>query len=53
TFLDRFVLIFLDDILIYSRTREEHEEHLRQVLQCLREQRLYGNLEKCAFFQPE
>ncbi|KAH9297900.1 hypothetical protein KI387_029582, partial [Taxus chinensis] len=53
TFLDRFVLVFLDDILIYSHSKEEHEEHLRQVLQVLREQKLYGNLEKCSFFQTE
>lgn len=37
TYLDKFVLVFLNDIFIYSRTMEEHEEHLRQVLQCLRE----------------
>ena len=37
TFLDKFVVVFLDDILIYSRNENEHEEHLRQVLQKLRE----------------
>ena len=53
TFLDRFVVVFLDDILIYSRNEKEHEEHLRQVLQKLRENQLFGSLSKCAFFRPE
>jgi hypothetical protein len=53
TFLDKFVIIFLDDILVYSKTVEEHEKHLRQVLQCLRENQLFANLEKCEFFQTE
>lgn len=50
TYLDHFVLVFLDDILIYSRSMEEHEGHLRQVLQCLREDQLFVNLVKCDFF---
>jgi hypothetical protein len=49
-FLDRFVLVFIDDILIYSKNREEHEEHLRLVLQLLRENRLYAKFSKCDFF---
>ena len=53
TFQDKFVVIFLDDILIYSHDEKEHEEHLRQVLQKLRENQLYGNLSKCAFYRPE
>ncbi|KAH9329027.1 hypothetical protein KI387_001135 [Taxus chinensis] len=53
TFLDNFVIVFLDDILIYSFSIEEHQEHLRQVLQVLREHHLFGNLEKCSFFQSE
>jgi hypothetical protein len=52
-FLDRFVLVFIDDILIYSKNREEHEEHLRLVLQVLRENHLYANLSKCDFFQKQ
>jgi hypothetical protein len=51
--LNRFVLVFLDDILVYSRTLEEHEQHLRQVLQRLREKKLYAKLSKCCFFRQE
>lgn len=43
-YLDEFVQVFLDDILIYSNMQEEHEEHLRLVLQCLREHKLYAKL---------
>jgi hypothetical protein len=52
-YLDRFVQVFLDDILIYSRNEKEHLEHLRLVLQCLREHKLYGKLTKCSFFEKE
>jgi hypothetical protein len=52
-FLDRFVLVFIDDILIYSKNREEHEEHLRLVLQVLREHQLYAKFSKCDFFQKQ
>ena len=48
-YLDKFVLIFLDDILIYSKNEEEHEEHLRLKLQLLREHQLYAKLSKCDF----
>eukprot|EP00253_Pinus_taeda_P020635 PITA_20635 len=50
-FLDKFVLIFIDDILIYSRSHEEHKEHLRMVLQTLREHQLYAKFSKCDFFE--
>jgi hypothetical protein len=49
--LDKFVQVFIDDILIYSWTIEEHDKHLRLVLQCLRENKLYGKLSKCSFYQ--
>jgi hypothetical protein len=50
-YLDHFVQVFLDDILIYSKNERKHEEHLRVVLSCLRENKLYGKLSKCSFFQ--
>eukprot|EP00253_Pinus_taeda_P013819 PITA_13819 len=52
-YLDRFVLIFIDDRLIYSCTMEEHKEHLRLVLQTLREHQLYAKFRKCDFFKEE
>ena len=52
-YLDQFVLIFIDDISIYSKTKEEHQHHLRIVLQTLREHQLYSKLEKCEFFKIE
>ena len=50
-FLDEFVIIFIDDILVYSKTREDHERHLRVVLERLREQQLFAKLSKCSFWQ--
>jgi hypothetical protein len=52
-YLDKFVLVFIDDILIYSKTKEEHEEHLILVLQVLREHQLYAKYNKCDFFQKQ
>ena len=52
-FLDQFVIVFIDDILIYSHSEEEHAEHLRQVLQTLREHHLYAKYEKCGFWLRE
>ncbi|WVZ84234.1 hypothetical protein U9M48_031286 [Paspalum notatum var. saurae] len=49
-YLDKFVVVFIDDILIYSKKEEEHEEHLRLVLQKLREHKLYAKLSKCEFW---
>jgi hypothetical protein len=45
--------VFIDDILIYSKNEEEHEEHLRLVLQKLREHELYANFSKCEFWLKE
>jgi hypothetical protein len=46
-YLDKFVMVFINDLLVYSRSEEEHEEHLRLVLQKLREHRFYVKLSKC------
>ncbi|XP_052732384.1 uncharacterized protein LOC128196192 [Vigna angularis] len=52
-YLDKFVVVFIDDILIYSKTEDEHEEHLRLVLGVLREKELYAKLSKCEFWMKE
>ncbi|KAL4017223.1 hypothetical protein IC575_024901 [Cucumis melo] len=49
-FLDTFVIVFIDDILIYSKTEAEHEEHLHQVLETLRANKLYAKFSKCEFW---
>ncbi|WVZ99578.1 hypothetical protein U9M48_044849, partial [Paspalum notatum var. saurae] len=51
--LDKFVVVFIDDILIYSKNEEEHREHLRIVLTRLREHKLYAKFSKCAFWLKE
>ncbi len=51
-FLDQFVLVFLDDILVYSKTPEEHERQVRQVLDLLRQHQLYAKLSKCELCKP-
>jgi hypothetical protein len=52
-YLDKFVVVFIDDILIYSKNEEEHEGHLRLVLQKLREQQLYAKFSKCDLWLKE
>ena len=49
-YLDKFVVVFIVDILIYSKDQKEHEEHLRIVLEILKEQKLYAKLKKCNFW---
>ncbi|KAJ4701059.1 Retrotransposon protein, putative, Ty3-gypsy subclass [Melia azedarach] len=49
-YLDRFVIVFIDDILVYSPSREEHAEHLRVVLQTLKNKQLYAKFSKCQFW---
>ena len=52
-FLDKFVVVFIDDILIYSKTQEDHIEHLRTILSILREKKSYAKLSKCDFWMKE
>jgi hypothetical protein len=52
-FLDKFVIVFIDDILIYSKSNEEHETHLRAILEKLREHKLYAKFSKCEFWLSE
>ena len=52
-YLDKIVVVFIDDILVYSKNEEEHEEHLRLVLQKLREHQLYAKFSKCEFWLKE
>jgi hypothetical protein len=49
-YLDRFVVVFIDDILIYSKNESDHEQHLRLVLQKLRDNQLYAKFSKCEFW---
>ncbi|XP_021770609.1 uncharacterized protein LOC110734768 [Chenopodium quinoa] len=49
-FMDKFVVLFIDDILVYSKIKEEHVEHLRAILQTLRENKLYAKFSKCEFW---
>ena len=52
-YLDQFVVVFIDDILVYSRDEQEHEQHLQIVLLTLREKKLYAKLSKCDFWLKE
>ncbi|GJT37638.1 putative reverse transcriptase domain-containing protein [Tanacetum coccineum] len=49
-YLDKFVIVFIDDILIYSRNEKEHEEHLKTILELLKKEELYANFSKCKFW---
>jgi len=52
-YLDRFVIVFIDDILIYSKSKAEHEQHLRTILQMLKQEQLYAKFSKCEFWLKE
>ena len=52
-YLDKFVLVFIDDILVYSKNKDKHEEHVHIVLQVLREHQLYAKFSKCDFYKPQ
>nr|GFC39675.1 putative reverse transcriptase domain-containing protein [Tanacetum cinerariifolium] len=51
-YLDKFVIVFIDDILIYSKNEKEHEEHLKAILGLLKEEKLYAKFSKCEFWIP-
>ncbi|GJW25861.1 putative reverse transcriptase domain-containing protein [Tanacetum coccineum] len=52
-YLDKFVIVFIDDILIYSKNKQEHEEHLKLILELLKKQELYAKFSKCEFWIPK
>ena len=52
-YLDKFVVVFINDILIYSKSKDEHKEHLKIILQVLREHHLYAKFSKCNFFKDK
>ncbi|GJZ63873.1 putative reverse transcriptase domain-containing protein [Tanacetum coccineum] len=51
-YLDKFVIVFIDNILTYSRSKEEHEEHLKLILELLKKGELYAKFSKCEFWLP-
>ncbi|GJS94046.1 putative reverse transcriptase domain-containing protein [Tanacetum coccineum] len=52
-YLDKFVIVFIDDILIYSKNKKEHEEHLKMILELLKKEELYAKFSKCEFWIPK
>ncbi|GKE63776.1 putative reverse transcriptase domain-containing protein [Tanacetum coccineum] len=49
-YLDKFIIVFIDDILIYSKDKKEHEEHLKAILELLKKEKLYAKFLKCKFW---
>ncbi|GJY97041.1 putative reverse transcriptase domain-containing protein [Tanacetum coccineum] len=52
-YLDKFMIVFIDDILIYSKSKQEHEEHLKLILELLKKEELYAKFSKCEFWIPK
>nr|GEU64094.1 putative reverse transcriptase domain-containing protein [Tanacetum cinerariifolium] len=52
-YLDKFVIVFIDDILIYSKNKQEHKEHLKLILELLKKEQLYAKFSKCEFWIPK
>jgi hypothetical protein len=52
-YLDKFIIVFIDGMLVYSKSKEEHEEHLRLVSQKLQDPRLYVKISKCEFWMKQ
>ncbi|GJR10238.1 putative reverse transcriptase domain-containing protein [Tanacetum coccineum] len=52
-FLDKFVIVFIDDILIYSKNKKEHKEHIKAILELLKKEELYATFSKCEFWLPK
>nr|GFD50618.1 putative reverse transcriptase domain-containing protein [Tanacetum cinerariifolium] len=52
-YLDKFVIVFIDDILIYSKDEKEHKEHLKAILELLKKEELYAKFSKCEFWIPK
>ncbi|GJV19264.1 reverse transcriptase domain-containing protein [Tanacetum coccineum] len=52
-YLDKFIIVFIDDILIYSKNKQEHEEHLKIILELLKKEELYAKFSKCEFWIPK
>jgi len=52
-YINKFVVVYFDDILIYNRTKEDHYDHLNEIMKVFDREKLFGNLKKCTFFTKE